>query len=74
MEAAGVASGLWFPVTVIAVNSAVGLFYISIMFMRPEAGQIKPSKARYSMTGRLLIAALPIILVWLGIYPAPWSA
>ena len=73
--AAGVSSGLTFLVIVLAVNSVVGLFYyirvISIMFIRPEAGEIQLSKSRFSMTGRLLIAALSVILVWLGIYPAP---
>ena len=60
---------------VLAVNSVVGLFYyvrvISIMFIRPEAGEIELSKSRYSATGRLLIAALSVILVWLGVYPTP---
>jgi len=73
--AAGVASGLTFLVIVLAVNSVVGLFYyirvISIMFIRPEAGEIQLLKSRFSMSGRLLIAALSVILVWLGIYPAP---
>ena len=73
--AAGVASGLWFLVIVLAINSVIGLFYyirvISIMFIRPEAGEIKLSGQRPSRTGCFLIAVLTIILVWLGIYPAP---
>ncbi len=74
--AAGVASGLWLLVIVLAVNSVIGLFYyvrvITTMFLRPDAGEIDALKLRPSpRTGRVLIAALSVILVWLGIYPAP---
>jgi NADH-quinone oxidoreductase subunit N len=55
------------------VNSAIGLFYylrlIAVMYVRePEPGVTFPVGM---MTGGLVLAALLVVLVWLGVYPAP---
>ncbi|MEN6617177.1 MAG: NADH-quinone oxidoreductase subunit N [Syntrophorhabdus sp.] len=72
---AGIASGLWFLAIVLAISSVIGLFYymrvISIMFVRPEDPAIVPVTARRSGCVGFLVAALAVILVALGVYPAP---
>ena len=71
--AAGVASGLWFLVIVLVVNSILGLYYylrvISVMFLRSPTGATKIS-LRPSRAGRLVVVVLMVLLVWLGVYPA----
>ena len=73
LVAAGVGSMLWLLVIVLLVNSAIGLFYylrvIAVMFVRePEPGVTLPARL---LTGGLVLAALLVLLVWLGVYPSP---
>ncbi|MGD0234856.1 MAG: NADH-quinone oxidoreductase subunit N [Syntrophorhabdales bacterium] len=73
LVAAGVGSRLWLLVIILLVNSAIGLFYylrvIAVMYVRePEPGVTVP--ARF-LTGGLVLAALLVLLVWLGVYPTP---
>jgi NADH-quinone oxidoreductase subunit N len=73
LVAAGVGSMLWSLVIILLVNSAIGLFYylrlIAVMYVRePEPGVTFPVGM---MTGGLVLAALLVVLVWLGVYPAP---
>jgi NADH-quinone oxidoreductase subunit N len=73
LVAAGVGSMLWLLVIILLVNSAIGLFYylrvIAIMYVRePEPDVTAPAG---SLTGSLVLAALLVVLVWLGVYPTP---
>ena len=73
LVAAGVESMLWLLVIILLVNSAIGLFYylrvIAVMYVRePEPGVAVPARM---LTGGLVLAALFVILVWLGAYPTP---
>lgn len=73
LVAAGVGSMLWLLVIILLVNSAIGLFYylrvIAVMYVRePEPGVIVPNRL---LTGGLVLAALLVVLVWLGVQPAP---
>lgn len=73
---AGVGAGLWALVIVLVLSSAVGLFYylriVSTMCSRPaeetEGSAVLPS---LSLVGATVLASLTLVLVWLGVYPAP---
>jgi NADH-quinone oxidoreductase subunit N len=73
--AAGVNSHLWLLVTMLALNSAIGLYYyiriIAAMFERHEgeeepADQLHPSV--YIISG-VTMGLLVALLLWVGIYP-----
>ena len=70
--AAGVGSALWWLVFILVVNSGIGLFYylrivVAMYKNAPRAGQVTvPS---LSLTGTVALAALTLLLVWLGVYP-----
>jgi NADH-quinone oxidoreductase subunit N len=71
--AAGVGSALWWLVLILVVNSGIGLFYylriVVAMFKNaPHAG--KGAVPSLSLTGAVALAALTLLLVWLGVYPA----
>ena len=73
LVAAGVGSMLWLLVIILLVNSAIGLFYylrvIAVMYVRdPESGTT--ARAGLLASG-LVLAALLVVLVWLGVYPTP---
>lgn len=75
--AAGVRSGIWVPVAVLAASSAIGLFYylriIVAMYSRaPEVtGEIDLIPALSAAEG-VVLAGLTLLLVWLGVYPVPF--
>jgi NADH-quinone oxidoreductase subunit N len=76
LVAAGVASVLWPLVIILVATSAVGLVYylrlVAAMYVQPpqvEGSAVAPS---LSLAGSLLLAALMLLLVWLGVYPAPF--
>jgi NADH-quinone oxidoreductase subunit N len=76
--AAGVASALWVPVGFLVVTSALGLFYylrIVVTLYAPLAQEdsVPPSwpAPSWSWGGGVALAALTLLLVWLGVYPAP---
>lgn len=81
--AAGVDSSLWLLAIMLVINSTIGLFYylrIAIAMYatvptqrRGLAAETAPSPTPLpSVAGGLVLAALMILLVWLGVYPAPW--
>lgn len=74
--AAGIGSTLWLLVTCLVVNSVIGLFYylrvIAVMFSRTqEDDQVSVVHAAGNVASGLILAILTLLLVWLGIYPAP---
>lgn len=73
--AAGVNTNLWLLVSMLALNSAIGLYYyiriIAVMFEQHEGeveplGRLHPSV--YIVSG-LTLGALVILLLWVGIFP-----
>ncbi len=73
--AAGVQTNLWLLVIMLAVNSAIGLYYyikiIAVMFERAEVGErhegvLRPST--YIVSG-VTLTILAALLLWVGIYP-----
>ncbi len=71
--AAGAGSALWLVVVMMIVNSMIGLFYylriIVAIFSHPEKEDT--AVAGLSPSGSLVLAALVILLIWLGVYPGP---
>jgi NADH-quinone oxidoreductase subunit N len=76
LVAAGVASALWPLVIILVVTSAVGLFYylrlVAAMYMQPPHDERSVVASSLSLAGSLVLAALMLLLVWLGVYPAPF--
>jgi NADH-quinone oxidoreductase subunit N len=76
---AGIGSALWLLVIILVVNSAIGLFYylriVVAMYQSPDeekrAGKALDAAPSLSLTDRVVLAVLMVLLVWLGIYPAP---
>ncbi len=75
---AGVGSAQWVLVLVLAATSAVGLFYylrVIVALYSPLAAardsRIQSIEPVISWAGGLVLAGLMLLLVWLGIYPAP---
>jgi NADH-quinone oxidoreductase subunit N len=70
--AAGAFSSLWILITIMAINSAIGLFYylriISVMFVGVAQGEQKNLPLPL---GGAVVAVLTGLLLWLGIYPEP---
>ncbi len=70
---AGVRSGLWLLVVILAVNSAIGLYYylriIVSMYMRTQDQYAAPP--RLSLADGTVLAALTVLLFWFGVYPDP---
>lgn len=74
--AAGAGNALWLAVFVLITTSAIGLFYylriIVVMSAQPATASadstLMPS---LSLAGGLVLAALTLLLVWLGVYPVP---
>jgi NADH-quinone oxidoreductase subunit N len=72
--AAGVGSALWLLVVILVINSAIGLFYylrIIVSLYAPPDKRPAPS-APLSRSSTAVLAGLALILVWLGVYPAPF--
>ncbi len=71
--AAGAGSALWMMVIIMIVNSVIGLFYylriIVVMFSASEKEGAIP--VRHSRSGSAVLAALSILLIWLGVDPGP---
>lgn len=75
--AAGVGTARWLLVTMLIVNSVIGLFYyvraIAAMYAPPDTGpSAVESKAGTSWTAQALLAVLACLLLWLGLYPPTW--
>jgi NADH-quinone oxidoreductase subunit N len=72
---AGVGSALWLLVLTLIVTSTVGLFYylriIATMFSpEGEAGGVRPTVTPVSLAGAAILAALSVVLLYLGVSPA----
>jgi NADH-quinone oxidoreductase subunit N len=72
--AAGIRSALWVLVVILVINSAIGLYYylriIVAMYVLPETEQRVIAPPPHLAAG-VTLAALVLLLVWLGAYPAP---
>lgn len=74
--AAGLDAGLWLLVLLLVVNSVIGLFYYLrvIVAMAGEAvpsGQPGVAGPSGAWAGVLSLAALTVLLIGIGVYPAP---
>jgi NADH-quinone oxidoreductase subunit N len=71
--AAGVGSDLWWLVLILVISSGIGLFYylrIVVAMYRDAPREGQDGVPSLSLTGSVALAALTLLLVWLGIYPA----
>jgi NADH-quinone oxidoreductase subunit N len=79
---AGVGSGLRTAVVVMAINSAIGLYYylrVMVALYRPASDEAAerpaaapaPETPAVPLLGGVALAVLVLALVWLGVYPAP---
>ncbi len=75
---AGVGSALWALVLVLVAGSAIGLFYylriVVVMFAAPaeQSEGTEASGARFVPASGLVLFLLTALLVWFGVYPAPF--
>jgi NADH-quinone oxidoreductase subunit N len=71
---AGVSAQLWIPVVTLALSSVIGLFYylriIVSLYARNQHEQ-STTLPRMPIAGGIVLAALTIMLLWIGIYPGP---
>jgi NADH-quinone oxidoreductase subunit N len=72
--AAGASVGDWALILILAITSAIGLFYylriVVALYQQPAAGdRTHEPIPRRAAASTLVLAALTVILVWLGIYP-----
>ncbi len=79
LVAAGAHGDLWSLIIILVVTSVVGLFYylriLVAMYKVPApAAEGAPAAAPVSLSrsGSYLLAALTVLLVWIGVYPAPF--
>jgi NADH-quinone oxidoreductase subunit N len=72
--AAGVGSALWVLVVILAVNSAIGLYYylriVAALFSVPAELETQEIAAVEFSNG-IMVSVLAVIIFVLGIYPAP---
>ena len=73
---AGAGSALWLLVLCLVGASVIGLFYYlriigALYASLPKEKENPPTQASFSLAGGLVLAVLLILLVWLGVYPAP---
>jgi NADH-quinone oxidoreductase subunit N len=75
--AAGIGASLWLLVLTLVVGSAIGLYYYLRILVTlylspaPEGAGDKPAVlARATLPGHVVLAALTLMLVWLGIFPS----
>ncbi len=72
---AGVAVGAWALVLILVITSAIGLFYylrlVMVLYQQPAGSEqaLHPLSIRIPATATMVLAALTVILVWLGVYP-----
>jgi len=72
--AAGAASSRWALLVVLAVNSAIGLYYylrIIVAMYSTRAEGVPASRASIPLARGMALAVLVAGLVWLGVYPTP---
>jgi NADH-quinone oxidoreductase subunit N len=73
--AAGASAAAWALILILVSTSTIGLFYylrVVVVLYRPAAGdQTREPIPRQAPAATLVLAALTVILVWLGVYPTP---
>ncbi len=74
--AAGASVGAWALILILVITSAIGLFYylriVVTLYAQPAASdRAHEPIPRRAPAAILVLAALTVILVWLGVYPAP---
>jgi NADH-quinone oxidoreductase subunit N len=72
---AAVGSALWALVIILVVTSTIGLYYylritVAMFVHRPQTKAAGPPTP-VSLPGALTLATLAVLLVWLGVVPAP---
>jgi NADH-quinone oxidoreductase subunit N len=72
---AGVGSALWTLVIILVVTSTIGLYYylriiVAMFVQQPDKKDTGPPTP-LSLPGALTLATLTVLLVWLGVVPAP---
>lgn len=78
LVAAGASAELWSLIIILVVTSVIGLFYylriLIAMYKSPsETGKAGPvALPSLSRSGSYVLAALTVLLVWIGVYPAPF--
>jgi NADH-quinone oxidoreductase subunit N len=70
---AGASAGIWALILILVISSVIGLFYYlrivaTLYARRPEAA---PHAEPHSTAGSYVLVVLTILLLWLGVYPAP---
>jgi NADH-quinone oxidoreductase subunit N len=69
---AGAGSALWLLLMVLVINSVIGLYYyLRIIVALYSRSERKAAAAALSRSGSVTLTALTLLLVWLGVYPAP---
>jgi NADH-quinone oxidoreductase subunit N len=71
---AGVGSALWLLVIVLVISSAISLFYylrVIVRMFSPVEAVPAPALPAARPPAIVALAALLVLLLWLGIYPAP---
>jgi NADH-quinone oxidoreductase subunit N len=74
--AAGASAGAWALILILVTTSAIGLFYylriVVVLYQQPAASDRahEPVPLR-APAAAVVLAALTVILVWLGVYPMP---
>ncbi len=74
LAAAGVGSSLWLLVIILVLASAIGLYYylriVVTMYTRPPEGvRLLLAPAGSPLAGNLVLAALTVLLFYVGIFP-----
>lgn len=76
--AAGVGESLWFLVIALAVNSAIAIYYylriIITLFSPSPAGERALPHPSLPFAGAFALGVLTVLLIFLGVYPAPLLA
>ena len=71
LVASGTGSGLWSVIIILVINSAIGLFYYLRIIVAIYTPAEEAAAARSSHSGSLVLAVLSILLIGVGVYPAP---
>ncbi|MBI5057098.1 MAG: NADH-quinone oxidoreductase subunit N [Nitrospirae bacterium] len=72
---AGVNSSLWALLVVLVINSAIGLYYylrvLIALYSHPAGEKTRPLESPVALTGNIVMTFLALLLIWIGVYPAP---
>jgi NADH-quinone oxidoreductase subunit N len=74
--AAGVSAAMWALILILVVSSVIGLFYylriVAALYEGLEATVSAPAAMlSLPLAGSYVLAALTLLLLWFGVYPAP---